>query len=394
MLKAQFVSLNLNFYKELFSISFVNADTGYVVGGCPILKTIDGGMHWIEHSYDDSIYGLNTIYFVNDDIGYAVGDNAVLKTTDGGTHWNTLPLPVFEIRPNFFSVCFPKADTGYVVGVINEIYQGVILKTTDGGQNWTKQNSGINYGAITKVIFTSAEIGYAVYENLVIKTTNGGTTWVKLDTSTIKSFSLFCVCKNIVYATGYNSKKENCLFKSTDGGEHWSIQNSNLKNIYSFYFLDENLGYAAMNLGNDSSIILKTNDGGQTWMTLTPKLLGSTTDITFINNNIGYIIGNFSKFHNGIMYKTTNGGVNITENELKKTITIYPNPTTDNITVENTLSLIKSVSIFDVSGKELKSFTNIHNNQAVLSLFDFETGIYFIEIFTEKGIINKKIIKN
>ena len=393
-IKAQWVSLDLKGYRELFSISFVNADTGYVVGGCPILKTVDGGQHWIEQSYDDSIYGLNTIYFVNADIGYAVGDNAVLKTEDGGNRWNTLLLPNFDTKPNFFSVCFPTVDTGYVVGVISEIYQGVILKTTDGGQTWIKQKSGIDYGAITKVTFTNTEIGYAISDKLVIKTTDGGVTWIKLDTSTIKSFSQFFVCENILFATGYNSKKENCLFISTDEGTHWTIQNTNFESIYSLFFLDENLGYAAMYLGDDSSMMLKTYDGGKNWVTLPPKILNSITDIKFINNNIGYVIGNFSKFQRGVIYKTTNGGVNILENILNDNITIFPNPTSNLVTIENSIYPIQSIILFDVSGKEVKTVSNINNNKTVISLSDIENGLYIVKIVTEKGIINKKIIKN
>ena len=49
--------------------------------------------------------------------------------------------------------------------------------------------------------------------------------------------------------------------------------------------------------------ILKTNDGGASWDSKTSGIKSELTDVSFINANIGWIIG-----ANGIILKTTNGG--------------------------------------------------------------------------------------
>ena len=96
-LKAQWTAQSIGMPSiDLYSVYFVNADTGYATGydytneiGM-ILKTTDGGTNWTQTKFDNSDIRLYSIYFTNNDIGYAVDHNwlseisIVLKTTDGG----------------------------------------------------------------------------------------------------------------------------------------------------------------------------------------------------------------------------------------------------------------------------------------------------------------------
>ncbi len=72
-------------------ITFLNTDTGYIVGGTgtqkTILRTTDGGDNWAIVT-DTAGAMLNDITFADTHTGYAVGDSAtVLKTTNGGLNW-------------------------------------------------------------------------------------------------------------------------------------------------------------------------------------------------------------------------------------------------------------------------------------------------------------------
>ena len=85
--------------RDFNAVTFINADTGYIVGGTAtglchrtIVKTVNGGINWSVLT--DNIGGvLKDISFADTLVGYSVGDSAsVLKTNDGGQHWTPLVI--------------------------------------------------------------------------------------------------------------------------------------------------------------------------------------------------------------------------------------------------------------------------------------------------------------
>ena len=77
-----------------------------------------------------------------------------------------------------------------------------------------------------------------------------------------------------------------------------------------------------------------------------------------------------------------------------ESISIYPNPTSGELTIDNAQLTIKSVEIYDVYGR--KVFVQKENLTVLLSydLTVLHTGIYFIKIDTEQGSVMKKLVKN
>jgi len=75
-------------------------------------------------------------------------------------------------------------------------------------------------------------------------------------------------------------------------------------------------------------------------------------------------------------------------------ITLHPNPTTGELRIENGELRIKSVEVFDVYGRKLLSnhlITSSSNQKIDIS--HLNSGIYFVKITTEQGVIVEKIIK-
>jgi len=80
-------------------------------------------------------------------------------------------------------------------------------------------------------------------------------------------------------------------------------------------------------------------------------------------------------------------------------ISIYPNPTTGVLnliqeTINNEQLTINNVEIFDMYGKKLSFnhlITSSSNHQ--INISHMSAGVYFVKIFTEKGVYIKKIIK-
>ncbi|MCU6767782.1 T9SS type A sorting domain-containing protein [Barnesiella propionica] len=73
-------------------------------------------------------------------------------------------------------------------------------------------------------------------------------------------------------------------------------------------------------------------------------------------------------------------------------VRLYPNPTSGivNIITSDGVSQVKTISIYDVTGKLLKNYMNFTENR--LDLFGFNDGMYFLKIRTSLGLTTHKII--
>ncbi|MGV6827843.1 MAG: T9SS type A sorting domain-containing protein [Flavobacteriales bacterium] len=82
--------------------------------------------------------------------------------------------------------------------------------------------------------------------------------------------------------------------------------------------------------------------------------------------------------------------LSVSDNSLES-INVYPNPVKSLLFIENNKHFkINKITIFDILGKVVFREKNIFNQ---LSLSELKSGILFMKIETEKGIILKKIIK-
>lgn len=118
------------------------------------------------------------------------------------------------------------------------------------------------------------------------------------------------------FVTSYNGG----IYKTIDSAKTWNSLNSttNLP-IRDICFLNSNNGFA---VGGENScvgtgcippggFILRTQDAGQTWNKIfTPSNKLEITSISFINNLIGFCVGD------NVIYKTIDGGQTWTENQI------------------------------------------------------------------------------
>ena len=74
----------------------------------------------------------------------------------------------------------------------------------------------------------------------------------------------------------------------------------------------------------------------------------------------------------------------------KQIISLFPNPASNQITLDNGNCLIKTVYMYDVTGREVKRFY-INMNKITLDISDVQNGMYVVKINTEQGVTTKKI---
>ena len=82
--------------------------------------------------------------------------------------------------------------------------------------------------------------------------------------------------------------------------------------------------------------------------------------------------------------------VGISDKEINHLITVYPNPTTGELRIENGELRISNVEIFDSFGRKL---TTYHYPLITINISHFPAGVYFLRISTEVGEVIKKVLK-
>ena len=90
-----------------------------------------------------------------------------------------------------------------------------------------------------------------------------------------------------------------------------------------------------------------------------------------------------------------NNAVNVNEfKENQITCDIYPNPVGDKLTIATEMN-VEEISIYDIYGRQtMRQQVNETTRQQVVEVANLETGIYFINIKTDKGNIVRRFIKN
>ena len=208
----QNVSLSL-----LYSVCFADENVGYAVGGkydslsdhlTQIIKTMDGGSHWVYQTVGLQDFFLFDVYFINEDTGWTVGENGrVFGTQDGGSHWVAQASNTSAI---LWSVSFRSASVGWVVGG-----GGTLLKTLDGGTSWIQQNNP-SPDELRSVCFPTDSVGYACGDNgTILKSTDGGVTWQQQVSGTAEGL---CASSFVSPDTGYVAGWDGTILKTVSGG--------------------------------------------------------------------------------------------------------------------------------------------------------------------------------
>jgi hypothetical protein len=82
------------------------------------------------------------------------------------------------------------------------------------------------------------------------------------------------------------------------------------------------------------------------------------------------------------------------ENENNAQLLVYPNPTDGNISVAlSDDTKITTVRVLDINGREVMTVNGSNNSIVNFDIFDFEFGVYFVEVNTANGTQTRKIIK-
>lgn len=161
-------------------------------------------------------------------------------------------------------------------------------------------------------------------------------------------------------------------------------------NINNSIFIDEvriwNTAKTASELTANMNTCLAGNEAGLAmyYDFENEPVSGTITDKT-ANNNDGTYISNGETFSLGV-FDCDGGNLGLIGDEAI-TMEVYPNPTTDVITVSSS-EPIESMSLFSLAGELMTSST-----QSNMSLVNLASGVYVLVVKTENGETIQRVVK-
>jgi hypothetical protein len=91
---------------------------------------------------------------------------------------------------------------------------------------------------------------------------------------------------------------------------------------------------------------------------------------------------------------TVTPSVNLIQLLDERLLNVFPNPTETTASIDFGTGIIERLEVIDVTGKLVRSVINIQNNFYTLDCSELATGTYLLKVKTDKGLINKGLIKN
>jgi len=175
-----------------------------------------------------------------------------------------------------------------------------------------------------------------------------------------------------------------------------AIQNS----IILQYIIDGDI-YGSTPHSVTDFLVLSNNGTNDTWLTL------SNDSGALISNESAELLLNFNTYGIPIGVYTCNISVesevdtvvvpvtlHVTEyldvKSISNTVSVYPNPATDNFTIKRTINTNESIEIYSALGVLMYS-GKLENNIETISVKDWSNGLYFIRIKGENGSSINKI---
>jgi photosystem II stability/assembly factor-like uncharacterized protein len=412
--------------ENLRKVRFADSLNGWVIGENFVYKTADGGKSWVNQ--DSAIPFSNALHVINSNSAFIAGSVQIKRTIDVGNTWT-----IVDTNSNYYyrDIVFSNSNTGYIVGGSRiTSNMGVIRKTIDEGGYWGTVATielGENGFDFTGIACIGDSLIWVVAVNgKVYKSENAGLNWTLQNTVGFNSESYKNPIADITFTsadTGFvvgGLRGQSIISRTIDGGNSWEEiipeggqNNPVVSSLKEIQMLNSNVGWIVGQYYEAYPVYL-TNDGGSTWnkQDMTPGDI-QFNSLSIINENYGWIVGD-----DGIVYKTTNGGITGIDEKLDIPIQFslsqnFPNPFNPTTTIEyqipdqvrnEKISHIPSgvegafvqIMVYDVLGQEVARIVKKHQKpgyyETVFDASNLPSGIYYYSLIIDNSITSKKMV--
>ena len=366
--------------------------------------------------------------FTNSDSNlYAGTYSGIFLSTNNGNSW--VPIDTGLTNTNIQTIAISGNN------IFAGSYGGGVFLSTNNGNSWVAINNGLSCLKIITIVIRDSCIFAGTEGGGVFLTTNNGLSWTAVNNGLYNDtiFSLVISGTNIFAGTRYGG-----VYLSTNNGTNWTAVNSGLTYSNSIIWTMAANGQNVF-IANDAGGIYLSNDNGTSWINKGLEFAG--TESLIINGNkifAGTSKGVFLSIDNGTNWIAVNDGLNdtlyvdpdyifaypiatcgdnifvallnpltafndgiwrrplseltsIKENAVINNISIYPNPTKDNLTIETNSNTEQRLEILNLIGQIV--YTSNINKKATVNTSAFAKGVYILKLSSDKETIVRKFIK-
>jgi hypothetical protein len=387
---AQWLSQNSGVSATLTDVIMIDTSTAIIVGyGGKILKTMDGGRHWVTKE-SGTTSDLNAISFRSLLDGYAVGNGVVCHSTDGGETWKTS-----AITGNYQCIAtggYPLTPAVYIGSYDN----GEVRFSYDNGITWydTVLVNGSKIVSITNLSVLNSTLTKILTPNSIWQTLNG-TQWLTnnpplgfwddIISADLKGPSQYLLCRSA------NPGYWPFILKKSPTDSVWK----RITNDFPFLtflnhiqaFSDTSIVYTC----GSPAKLFKSIDNGETWFAQNVPTNKFLRSLSFFTPSFGFAVGD-----SGVILHTENGGLTPVRSENPNLIpsyaSLYPNfPNPFNPTTEIRFTLNRSsfvtLKIHNVLGKEVSNIISDWRDPGTYTITwdatGFPSGIYFCRFLAD-----------
>ena len=312
---------------------------GYINGG--VYRTTNGGSTWQQVLNGGNIYD---IWFVNDALGFCGGaGGSIARTTDGGATWTWIDTPS---NSDINSIFFLNDTLGWFAGNGG-------ARTTDGGDTWTFLPELPQF--TMSLFFTDPDTGYAVtVSGFVLRTTNGGDNW---DEIVPMPFDVTIGDATLVDGTIVAVGDQGDVFRATlacpPSPQVPTVLQSD--NTLCTAYRPQIQWYLNGDPLPDATGPCITTEATGNYTVVVTDALGCTSAPSAPVQVVGTAV----------------------EATPSPAFTIFPNPTSQHITLRFATDGLHPLELCDAQGRLLRSLT-VRGTQALLDLQALPTGLYVV----------------
>lgn len=333
-----------------------------------------------KDSWTKSNTGLNNLrirklFTINNTI-YAGTENGVHLSVNNGSSWTS------------------KGPSGgyYVYSFVyknNTLYAGTnggVIISTNNGNSWAASNTGLDWPRFGFAMTADQNNIILGESGKVYKSTFSNVSWSSISGSSYFSqISAIELNGNNIYVTSiYDSTNQGGFFYSPNYGVNWykKIEGLSTNQINTVLVVNNNIF-----IGTDAGVYYSSNNGDN-WIDISDGLSIKKVKSLTVSDNTIYVGTDGSGVWSRLLSEINTA---VSEPFYNTDITLYPNPSTEYISVNsNFFSDSFEFRIYSITGELIKQDKNNFNNKIFIG--DINSGIYYISIKVANDIYTKKII--